>query len=211
MAGGATTDRDAGGFMLPETSRQIVAGLAAAVSFLLLYIPLSLVFWLALLLSLAVYAAALLLIRRQPPPSETMLTDGVSEADLHQALAALAQSSNRLRALEARAPVSDRGLFDQMADLLQRIRQHHVDDPRDLRHTRRFLRHDLPRLVETSESYVDLASKAAGDNLERVARLGERIRGFAPVLERIDQACLENDFLKLEVEAEVLSGQLESR
>lgn len=98
-----------------------------------------------------------------------------------------------------------------MAGLFEAIRGHHTRDPRDYRHTRRFIRHEMPRIVDTAEAYLDLDGKASGRNRDRVEALGARIRGFTPVLEKIDQACLENDFLALEVQVDVLGEQLERR
>lgn len=196
---------------LPETARQILAGLAAAVGFVGVFFGLGLIAPVGLGVGLLIYLAALLIIRRTPPPETVMLSDGVSAADLAAALAAVDAAARRLAAADDRAPAADRGLFEQMAAILARIREHHARDPRDLRHTRRFLRHELPRMVETAEAYVDLAARASPADADRVAQLGRRIRGFVPALERIDQACLENDFHQLEVEVDVLGGQLERR
>lgn len=196
---------------LREEHRQIVAGLGSALAFLLVFFGLNLVVWFALGAALVVYVAILLLIRRAPPPSERYLAEGVTEADLDTALAALGEAAGRLARLEGRQPPPDIGLFAKMAETIERIRSHHERDAQDLRHTRRFLRHDLPRLVETSESYVDLSERAVATNGRRLGDLAARIRSYAPALERIEQACLENDFHKLDVETEVLSEQLAHR
>lgn len=196
---------------LPETARQLLAGAAAALAFLALFFGLSLIAPVAIGFALAVYAAILLLVRRTPPPETVMLSDGVTEADLATALAALDQAVGRLRAAASAAPTAEAGVFERMAAVLLRIRAHHERDPRDLRHTRRFLRHDLPRIVDTVENFVDLAARAGPGDAARLAPLSERIRGFTPALERIDQACLDNDFHALEVEVDVLGGQLERR
>ncbi|MEO1331388.1 MAG: 5-bromo-4-chloroindolyl phosphate hydrolysis family protein [Pseudomonadota bacterium] len=196
---------------LPETARQLLAGAAAALAFLAAFFGLSLIAPVAVGAALIVYVALLLLVRRTPPPDAVILADGVSEADLSAALEAIETAADRLRAADARAPASDAGLFARMAEILRRIRGHHARDPKDLRHTKRFLRHDLPRLVETSEAYVDLANRAGPSEADRLAQLSTRIGGFVPALERIEQACLENDFHKLDVETDVLSRQLQSR
>ena len=205
----ATEDR---GPSLPDPLRHLAAGLAAAAAYLILFFSLSLVLWAAIAGALTVYAATLLLVRRRPPPAERMLAEDVSEADLNIAVAALIKASDAIEALEDRdPPARDRGIFRRMAAALRRIARHHQQDPRDLRHTRRFLRHDLPRMVETAEAYVDLAGRAGGAEAARLSDLSKRIHGFAPVLDRIERACLENDFMRLEVEAEVLSEQLARR
>jgi len=196
---------------LPETQRQVVAGGAASLVFLGSFFGLSLVWWLSVVLALAVFAAVLLIVGRRKPPAEEYVADGVTRADLNQAIDALTGASARMRRLAMGARGADRQHFTRMAELFEAIRGHHQEDPRDYRHTRRFIRHDLPRIVDTAEKYVDLARKATGENRERVATLGERIRSFTPVLEKIDQACLENDFMMLEVQVDVLGHQLEAR
>lgn len=196
---------------LDETYRQLLAGSAAAGMFVTAYFAQQFNLWVALGAAIGVFVAILLVIERRPPATERQLADGVSEAELSAALTAITEAVRRLRLLEDRAAPSDLGIFAQMADVLERIGAHHREDPRDLRHTRRFLRHDLPRMVETSEAYVELATRAGPGSEERLQRLGARLRSFTPALEKIDRACLENDFMALEVETEVLSEQLEQR
>ena len=196
---------------LPETPRQIIAGSGAGVAFLAAYFGLSFTVWAALAVGVLVFAALLLLIRRTPPAAELMIAEGVSAADLDTALTALRVSAQRLRGLEGAAPAPDASVFVEMAVLLDRIGAHHSEDPRDLRHTRSFLRRDLPRLVEVSETYVELSNRANAASETRLAQLSKRIHGFKPVLEKIETACLENDFMQLEVETEVLSDQLKYR
>lgn len=196
---------------LPETLRQLFAGLAAAGAFLALFFGMGLVAWAAGIGALLVFVAALLIIERRKPAAERMLVDGVSEADLAAALQAFQASADRLRVLEAAAPSAERGVFESMATVLERIRAHHQQDPRDLKHTRRFLRHDLPRLVESAEGYVELAGRSGPGEAARLQTLGERIRGYGPALEKIERACLDNDFMRLDVETDVLSGQLAQR
>ncbi len=196
---------------LPETHRQLVAGGAAALVFLALYFGATLKALVAGGLAALVFIALLVLIRRTPPPDTVFVADGVTAADLDAATRAIAAAAARLAAAARTAPESNVAAFSRMADILARISAHHARDPRDLRHTRRFLRHDLPRLVETSESFVDLSSRAGPADAARLAALAERIQGFVPALERIDRACLENDFHALEVEVDVLSGQLSNR
>ncbi|MEL6998626.1 MAG: 5-bromo-4-chloroindolyl phosphate hydrolysis family protein [Pseudomonadota bacterium] len=196
---------------LPEAARQIAAGIAGGLAFLGLFFGLTLVWWIALGGAVGVFAAALLIIERKPEAAEEMVADGVSRAELTGAINAITDASKRMRQLALAATGDDKAEFQKMAGLFEAIRGHHIKDPRDYRHTRRFIRHDLPRIVDTAERYVDLDKKATGENRERVTVLGDRIRSFTPVLEKIDQACLENDFMALEVQVEVLGDQLESR
>lgn len=196
---------------LSETLRQVVAGLIAASVFAFAYFGLSLATWFSAGAALLGFIAALLLIRRAPPSSERMVAEGVSAQDLDIALRAMRDASGRLHRLTDRSPRGDGDVFRRLGDLLERIGLHHERDPGDLRHTRRFLRHDLPRIVETAEAYVELAARSGAASEARLSQLSAMIDGFVPALERIDQACLENDFVALEVEAEVLSEQLKHR
>lgn len=196
---------------LPETGRQIVAGLAASAVFLGAFFGLNLVWWMSLIIAVPVYVAVFFIVGRRPPPTEEFVIDGVSRAELTNAINAITDASKRMRALALGASGNDKSEFQRMASLFEAIRGHHLKDPRDFRHTRRFIRHDLPRIVDTAERYLDLDKKATGANRDRVDALGERIRSFTPVLEKIDQACLENDFMALEVQVDVLGQQLDSR
>ncbi|MEM7686517.1 MAG: 5-bromo-4-chloroindolyl phosphate hydrolysis family protein, partial [Pseudomonadota bacterium] len=189
---------------LPEAARQIAAGIVAALVFLGLFFALQLVWWIALVGAVGVFAAALLIIERRPEATEEMVVDGVSRAELTGAINAITEASKRMREIALSASGDDKTEFQRMASLFEAIRGHHIKDPRDYRHTRRFIRHDLPRIVDTAERYVELNKKATGGNRDRVQSLGDRIRSFTPVLEKIDQACLENDFMALEVQVEVL-------
>lgn len=193
---------------LADGPRQVVAGLAAAAGFLGLFFGLGLAWWLALLGGLAVWAAGLLIVERRAPPAEVMVADGVSQAEFAEAINLLTGGAARVRRLVPRATGPDRALFSRMAELLEAIRGHHVADPGDYRITRRFLRHDLGRMIESAETYVDLAGRSSGVGEERLAGLAERIHGYVPVLEKVDQACLDNDLTALEVQVEVLSEQL---
>ncbi|MEL6475804.1 MAG: 5-bromo-4-chloroindolyl phosphate hydrolysis family protein [Pseudomonadota bacterium] len=196
---------------LAETPRQILAGLAASATFLGTFFGLHLVWWLALAFGLAVFAAFLLIVPRKKGLEEIDIGDGINAAELKAGIEALTEAAARMRKLALSATGDDKAEFSRMAKLFEAIRSHHSDDPKDFKHTRRFIRHDLPRLVDTAERYMQLGRKASGTNRDRVAALGSQIRGFVPVLEKIDQACLENDFLALEVEVDVLSGQLDRR
>lgn len=196
---------------MTDGNRQIVAGFCASGAFLIIFFGLGLVWWAALIAGVAVYAAILLIVGRRKPDTEEMVADGVSRAELTGAINAITAASSKMRQLASAARGDDRGEFQKMAKLFEAIRAHHIKDPRDYRHTRNFIRHDLPRIVDTAERYVDLDKKASGENRDRVDALGKQIRGFTPVLEKIDQACLENDFMALEVQVEVLGDQLGQR
>lgn len=193
---------------LSPIRRQVLAGLAGAIVFLGLYFGVALAWWAALFAGLAVYTAIMLLIETPPAAQALEGLDTQNEEELRAAINLLTDAASRLRraALKARGP--EKQTFKRMAELIEAIRGHHLADERDFRHTRGFINITLDRMVGSVEGFVDLDGKARGENRQRLDTLRERIEGFVPVLERVDQACLENDFLALEVEVEVLGDQL---
>jgi hypothetical protein len=140
------------------------------------------------------------------------MPDGISRDDYRAALDGLDEALRALRELAVGAPAADRPLVERMAALVEAIRRHHAANPAHVPRTRAFLRHALPRMVEAVAGYLDLARRAgpAGDD-DRLAQVRRRLEGFAPALERIDRACLENDLMALEIEVEVLDEQLGRR
>lgn len=193
---------------LPDGPRQILAALLASAAFLALFLLDDLVWWLALGLAAVVYLALLLLIPRRRPLNEVMLTDQVSAQDIIRATDALTNAAFRLNEAAKQAPAADReGLVD-MAKHLSSMRELIKSDPRDYRQTKQFIGYFLPLIVTTVESYVGLAKLAQGDNASRLAELGGMIKGFVPVVQKIDQACIENDFAALEAQVSALQFQL---
>ncbi|MEO0821799.1 MAG: 5-bromo-4-chloroindolyl phosphate hydrolysis family protein [Pseudomonadota bacterium] len=196
---------------LPPLARQVVAGLAAAGAFLGLFYGLTLAWWIALLAGVGVFAAAMLLIEPTRPPAQVYVADGVTEADLRAAIARLSEAAGRLKRAAEGAGGKDGALFASMAERVEAIRSHHQQDPRDFRHSRPFINTALGQMVEAVEGYASLAAKARGANRARLGELRGQIEGFLPALEKIEQACLENDFTALEVQVEVLGDQLARR
>lgn len=194
--------------MLPDGPRQILAGLVAGLLFLGLYLGLSLVWWAALALAVAGYFALLLVVRRKPPSTEVMVGERVSQADLQQAAALLLAGNQRLAKAAAQAPTADRAGLETMASHVLSIRSLILADPNDYRMARLFVDYYLPRIVEAVESYVALAKLSQTVPDPRLADLGARIRDFGGVVEKIDRACIENDFDALESEVEALGFQL---
>lgn len=191
--------------------RQAVAGGAGAVVFLGLYFGVPLVWWAALLGGLAAWGGVMLAVEAEQDDIPLDPADGIAEKDIRDAIDRLTAAASRLRAATLKARGPEKTTFRRMAELVEAIRGHHITDRRDFRHTRPFIRGSLERMVASVEGYVELDAKARGENRERLAEVRERIEGFVPALEKIDQACLENDFMALEVQVEVLSDQLERR
>lgn len=197
---------------LSEGPRQVAAGGIASAVFLALFFGMDLIWWLALVLGAIAYGAALLLIERKAPLSEIHLTARVTAADVAQAATALEEAGNRLEqsALSAPTPAESEALT-RMTGHLRSIRQSVIEDPDDFRASRQFINVYLPKIVQTVETYVKVSDQATDANTERLERLGDRIRGFEPVIHRIRTACIDNDLTALELEVDVLSKSLDRR
>ena len=193
---------------LADGVRQIVAGVLASAAFLALFLTGGLVWWVALGLAVVVYFALLLVIPRRKPLAEVMVSDQVSAQDIARAAAALTEAATRLDAAAKAAPQADRAGLSDMAKHLLSIRELVRADPRDYRQTRQFISYFLPMIVTTVEAYVGLAKLATADNAARLAELGAMIETFVPVVRKIDQACIENDFTALESQISALQFQL---
>lgn len=193
---------------IPDGPRQILAALLASAVFLALFLPAGLVWWAALGLAALAYFALLLAIPRRKPMAEVMLTNEVSAADVARATDALTNAAFRMNEAAKLAPAADRGGLTDMSGHLTSIRELIKADPSDYRQTRQFISFFLPQIVATVEAYVALARLSLGGNADRLAELGGTIRGFVPVVAKIDQACLENDFAALEAQVFALQFQL---
>lgn len=193
---------------LRDGPRQLLAAFLAFLGFLALYLAFNLVWWAALGLSVVIYGAMLLLIPRRPLLAEVMLSEQVTAQDIFHASTALNDAAARLNAAALQAPMADRDDLTAMARHLSSIRALIAADPRDYRTTRQFITYFLPLIVAAVESYVGLAKMAQSGNAEKLAELGQMVKGFGPVIQKIDQACLENDFSTLESEISALQFQL---
>ena len=192
---------------LPDGPRQIIAALLAAGVFLALYFGAKLLWLVAFPLAAVAYGAFLLIIRRRRLLSEVVLSDRVTAADIAAGQAALDEALRRL----ARAEAADAELKDDLAALgveLRSIRTQIGDDPADFRIARRFIVSFLPKLIGNVESYVSLSAAATGPARDRLAPLRDGIRAYRPIVARIAQAGLENNFRAMEAEIDALGIQL---
>lgn len=193
---------------ISDGPRQILAALVASAVFLALFFPAQLVWWLALGLAALVYAALLLIIPRRKPLDEVMVGERISAQDIARATDALTNAAYRMNEAAKQAPMADRAGLQDMSQHLSSIRELVKADPRDYVQTKQFISYFLPLIVTTVESYVGLAKLADGKNADRIAELGGMIKGFGPVVQKIDQACIENDFAELEAQVSALQFQL---
>jgi 5-bromo-4-chloroindolyl phosphate hydrolysis protein len=194
--------------LVPDGARQIIAAALASAAFLALFFPAGLVWWVALGLAALVYFALLLIIPRRRPLEEVMVADQVSAQDIARAAEALTNAVTRLDSAAKSAPATDQAGLADMSSHLTSIRDLIKADPKDYRQTRQFVSYFLPMIVTTVEAYVGLAKLSAGENAARLAELGGMIKTFVPVVQKIDQACIENDFAALEAQVSALQFQL---
>ncbi|MEM1266178.1 MAG: 5-bromo-4-chloroindolyl phosphate hydrolysis family protein [Pseudomonadota bacterium] len=193
---------------LSDGLRQGLAAAVAAGVFLGLYFGLLLVWWLALLLAVVVYFALILVVPRRRPLEEIVVGERVTAADLDAADQLLTDAATRIGRAAAIAPAETQGDLEGMALHLTSIRDQIARDATDFRRTRSFIHHHLPKMVTSVETYVDLASRSQGAAHTRLHDLGQRIRNFRTVVEKIDDACLENDVAALEAEVDALGVQM---
>lgn len=193
---------------LREGPRQILTGLMAAGLFLLFYFGLELVMWLAVVLAGACYMALLLVIPRQLGAHEKVLDERTTQADLSAAAQEIASAVDRLERSMAKTPDGNHQTVSEITAHLKSICTQVAKDPEDYRRTRRFVASYLPKLVVVVESFSELTAQSQGRQSDRLATLAERIEGFLPIVEKIDTACLENDFLALEAQMEALEFQM---
>ena len=193
---------------LPETARHILAGTLSALGFLTMYFGLVLVWWAAFLGALLIYGATLLIVRKKPTLAETMVTARVSQADLQAAGELMASAAQRLETAQASIPEHEHLMIGEIIQHVRSIREQVLSDPEDYRRARRFISSYLGKMVDTVERYADLSQKSRGRHAHRLAALSEQIHSYVPVLTKIDEACLENDFLALESQVVALAAQL---
>lgn len=144
---------------------------------------------------------------RAPAP----LPKGVNAEDFQHAMTRLGEGARRLRGFIPEAPAADEPLLARLAELMERIRDHHRANPGHVRITRTFIRHTLARMIETITNYIDLGRRAGPDQADRLAEISRGLEGYVPALERIEQACLDNDLTALEISVEVLNEQIDRK
>jgi hypothetical protein len=193
---------------LPDGVRQGVAGVLAAGLFLGFYFGLNLIWWVALALAAAGYAAFLILIRKKLRLDELVLSEQVTAADIDAAGRILSDAGRRIGAAAERLGPPDAPklavMQDHLASILVQLRQ----DPATYRAARRLIVTFLPKMVANIETYADLARRAGAAGDARIADLRTGILGYGDVLERTDKAFLGQDLDALEAEVYALGVQL---
>lgn len=196
---------------LREGLRQIVAGVTASSVFLGLFFGLNMVWWAAFVGAVLVFFAALLVIRKRPDDDDVRVADRTSKADIKDAGRKMSVAIEKLGAARSKLHDSDIATISSLVEHVESIRDQVISDPKDYRRARRFITNNLGYIVDTVERYADLSEKARGRHEDRLAALSDQIKAFVPAVEKIDTACLENDFRTLEAQIEVLAIQMKRR
>ena len=192
--------------------RKILAGVLAIGVFVALVGFLKLRNWMPFVAAGAVWAGVILATAEPRPrkgPGGAKDRKGRKEED--QAISLFDQVAKRLRRMARKAPGHDVPRFQRMADLFETLKKHHIANPAHAVLTRKFRKHVIGRMLATIEDYIALAKRAGPDQQDRLGQISRQLAEFIPVLERIDQACIDNDLTELEVNVEVLSEQLNRR
>ncbi|MEM7057048.1 MAG: hypothetical protein AAF557_05620 [Pseudomonadota bacterium] len=195
-----------------EDWRKILAGVLAIGVFVVLIGFLKMRNWMPFVAAGAVWGFVMLAtakppIRKGPGGAK----DRAGRKEENRAIGLLEAAAKRLRRLSRQAPAADRPMFQRMADLFDELKIHHIANPAHVKLTDKFRKHVMGRMLATVEDYIDLAKRAGPDQQERLGQISQHMTEFIPVLERIDQACLDNDLTTLEINVEVLNEQLNRR
>ena len=193
---------------MKESMRQLLAGVLASVFFVGLYVGASLVWWAALLASVAVFAGTLLLVPKARDPNAVEVAPGVTKGELDAALRQCAEAGRELAEL-SKAPHLSR----EMASALSRLSRIVTDigddfakDPEDIRHARGLTDHHLKAVIEVARAYVDLRKASLNDaGRRKLDEIRAVVTGYVDQFDAIYQACLANDFQRLEVATDALA------
>jgi uncharacterized membrane protein YccC len=192
---------------LKETTRQLLAGISASGVFALVYILFALKWLPALGIAFAVYIAIMLLIERAPEDSEVYIYENLTQHDLDKAVATCRQAAKKLQQVSKINHMEKETAesLEKLSQLVNHIADNYQEDPRDLKHSLSFVKHYLPRLNTIVDNFENLSGKAlTPESQQRLSKIGHNIQGYVPHFQSIYDACLENDFKKLELETDVL-------
>ena len=109
---------------------------------------------------LLAYLSLLVMLRPRRQTVRAPLPADVTQQDFDLAMERLSIGARRLRREIPKAPARDRRVISRMADLIERIREHHHDNPGHVSLTRRFIRSALGRMVQAVIDYTVLAERA---------------------------------------------------
>jgi hypothetical protein len=190
-----------------EMTRQLIAGGLASSIFLGLFFGANLVWWLPLLLSAVAFVGVLLVLPKYRGADQIEVADGITQAELDQAVRMCREAAEELEALSQETKLSREiaGAFRRLAEIVSDISENYLRDPRDIRYSRGLTDHHLGAVLEIARRYVQLRQARLNEDADR--RLGDvraRILGYVEQFDAIYHACLANDFRQLEVSTAAL-------
>lgn len=192
--------------------RKILAGGLAIGVFVVLVGVLKMRNWMPFVAAFAVWGFVILATAKPPVrKGPGGARDRKGRKEENHAISLFDQAAKRLRRLSRKALPQDVPRFQRMADLFDALKKHHIANPAHTVLTRKFRKHVIGRMLATIEDYIALAKRAGPDQQDRLTQISDQLSEFVPVLERIDQACLDNDLTNLEINVEVLNEQLNRR
>jgi len=192
---------------LPELWRQMTAGCLASIAFSATYLGMSLVWWIALIIGISVYISSLLLIDRKPETQEIYIVGNLTQNNIDEAVRQCKFSAHELRKVSRLTQVDDKtsDALERMSHLIDEIATNYAQDPRDLDHSLSFVNNHLPKMMDLVKNFASLSERTVSQKSQsRLAKIAESLREYEPHIEVIQNACLENDFKKLEWETSVL-------
>ncbi len=187
-----------------------IAVLGAGVVFLVMLVELKLRNWMPFVGGLFTYAALLMALWPRSASLENRARSSLPEA-AQDAVNRLQAAADRLEAVSRNARHIDADLVRGVATRLLRLRQHHESNPDHVETTGPFVRVTLGHIVSAVGEYADLAGRLGPDQRERLGPVETELSGLLEPLERIEQACIDNDLAALEANMSALSSQLKSR
>ena len=187
--------------------RQLVAGGLASALFLGLFFGANLVWWVPLLLSTVAFVGLLLVLPKFRSADQIEVADGITQAELDQAVRMCREAAAEFKALSQEPKLSREitDAFHRLAEIVSDIAENYLRDPRDIRYSRGFTDHHVGAVREIARGYTQLRQARLNEDADR--RLGDvraRILGYVEQFDAIYHACLVNDFRQLEVSTAAL-------
>ncbi|MGB0749152.1 MAG: 5-bromo-4-chloroindolyl phosphate hydrolysis family protein [Magnetospiraceae bacterium] len=185
-----------------EGLRQLIAGVAASALFLGGFFGLSLVWWVPLLLAVGAYVGVLLVVPKAKAPHEIEVSDGITKAEVDRAVQHCERAAAELRDLATEPKISEKmaDTFEHMAKIIHEIGENFQSDPRDMVHARSLTDHHLDAMLDVARTYVSLRKATLNETAQaRLDKVRDVILGYVEHFDAIYNACLANDFQRLEV------------
>ena len=194
---------------LPDTARQIVAGLGGGLAVGATLLGLRAPFLLALPIGFAVYGALLLIIGRSPGRLEIQVADGISGADLQAAIRQCGEGAASFHKLagQLRAQDADMArLFEEIAVLTRAIGDDYREDPQDVRASSGFTEYHLPTMLTAAANYtrIRINPTVSAETLGRLNAVRQTFSTYRAHVRAILDACQANDVEALTAQTSAL-------